>query len=292
VFDPAFAAKLAPCGISFLDAPAGVVRLVLKYLGKDPNAPSRQDLADAEAVLSKIRPYIRNIDSSNDTEALANGDVCAALTYNGTFVQARNRAREAKNGITLSYVIPKEGSLLWFHMLAIPRDAPHVDNAHLFLNYLMTPQVIAHITNFIGNANANSAATPLLECRDGGRSGRLSAARSTAAPVCAGGRSAGADSSHYSRMAEVQDRAIRGGLERRIQSSCSGRALRTATSSAALACISVSMFDTMHLIESSNPLMLSSLPSINPARRPLSRSLAKSATFMFRCRKFASIFAN
>jgi putrescine transport system substrate-binding protein len=140
VFDPAFAAKLAPCGISFLE-----------------------DLADAEAVLSKIRPYIRNIDSSNDTEALANGDVCAALTYNGTFVQARNRARDAKNGITLSYVIPKEGSLLWFDMLAIPRDAPHVDNAHLFLNYLMTPQVIAHITNFIGNANANSAATPLLD---------------------------------------------------------------------------------------------------------------------------------
>jgi putrescine transport system substrate-binding protein len=163
VFDPAFAAKLAPCGISFLDAPAGVVRLVLKYLGKDPNAPSPQDLADAEAVLSKIRPYIRNIDSSNDTEALANGDVCAALTYNGTFVQARNRARDAKNGITLSYVIPKEGSLLWFDMLAIPRDAPHVDNAHLFLNYLMTPKVIAHITNFIGNANANSAATPLLD---------------------------------------------------------------------------------------------------------------------------------
>jgi putrescine transport system substrate-binding protein len=163
VFDPAYAAKLAPCGISFLDAPAGVVRLVLKYMGRDPNAPGPQDLADAATVLSKIRPYIRNIDSSNDIEALANGDVCAALTYNGTFVQARNRARDAKNGIALLYLIPKEGSLLWFDMLVIPRDAPHVDNAHLFLNYLMNPQVIANITNFIGNANANSAATPLLD---------------------------------------------------------------------------------------------------------------------------------
>jgi putrescine transport system substrate-binding protein len=162
VFDPALAAKLAPCGISFLDAPAGVVRLVLKFLGKNPNTPSLQDLADAEAVLSKIRPYIRNIDSSNDIEALANGDVCAALTYNGTFVQARNRARDANNGIALRYMIPKEGSLLWFDMLAIPRDAPHVENAHLFINYLMNPQVMANITNYIGNANANSAATPLL----------------------------------------------------------------------------------------------------------------------------------
>ena len=163
VFDPAFAAKLAACGINFLDAPAGVERLVLKYLGKAPNSPSQQDLADVEKVLIKIRPYIRNIDSSIDTEALANGDVCVALTYNGTAFQARRRAHEANNGITIRYVIPNEGSLLWFDMLAIPRDAPHAANAHLFINYLMSPPVIARISNFIGNANANSAASPLLE---------------------------------------------------------------------------------------------------------------------------------
>ena len=79
IFDPVFAAKLSKCGISTIDAPAGVVRLVLKYLGKDPNAPSPQDLSDASAVLMKIRPYIRNIDSSNYTEAMANGDICIAL---------------------------------------------------------------------------------------------------------------------------------------------------------------------------------------------------------------------
>lgn len=163
VFDPKFAAKLAPCGINFLDAPAGVERLVLKYLGRDPNAPSAQDFVAVEAVLNGIRPYIRNIDSAVDIEALANGDICVALTYNGTFVQARNRAREAKNGITLKYVIPKEGSLLWFDMLAIPKDAPHPDNAHRFINYILDPRVIARISNYIGNANANSAATPLLD---------------------------------------------------------------------------------------------------------------------------------
>jgi putrescine transport system substrate-binding protein len=163
VFDPAIAAKLAACGINFLDAPAGVERLVLKYLGKDPNSPSPQDLAEVEQVLIKIRPYIRNIDSSIDTEALANGDVCVALTYNGTAFQARRRAHEANNGITIRYVIPNEGSLLWFDMLAIPRDAPHAANAYLFINYLMSPPVIARISNFIGNANANSAASPLLD---------------------------------------------------------------------------------------------------------------------------------
>jgi len=162
IFDPAFAAQLSKCGINFLDAPAGVVRLVLKYLGKNPNAPTPQDLADAEAVLKKIRPYIRTIDSSIDIQAMANGDICVALGYNGDFVQARNRAKEAKNGIQIGYVIPEEGSLLWFDMLAIPRDAPNVANAHLFIDYLMNPQVIANITNFVGSANANSAASPLL----------------------------------------------------------------------------------------------------------------------------------
>jgi putrescine transport system substrate-binding protein len=154
---------LAKCGINLLDAPAGVVRLVLKYLGKDPNAPSPQDLADVDIVLSKIRPYIRTIDSSINIQAMANGDICIALGYNGDFVQARNRAKEAKNGMKIGYLIPDEGSLLWFDMLAIPRDAPNVENAHLFINYLMNPQVIANISNFIGFANANSAASPLLD---------------------------------------------------------------------------------------------------------------------------------
>jgi putrescine transport system substrate-binding protein len=48
-------------------------------------------------------------------------------------------------------------------MLAIPKDAPHVANAHAFINYLMNPSVIANITNFVGYANANSAATPLID---------------------------------------------------------------------------------------------------------------------------------
>jgi putrescine transport system substrate-binding protein len=163
LFDPVYAAKLAACGINFLDAPAGVVRLVLKYLGKDPNAPSIEDLAAAEAVLLRIRPYVRTIDSELGIEAIANGDICVALGYNGDFVQARNRAREAKNGIQIGYAIPDEGSLLWFDMLAIPRDAPHVANALRLVNYLMSPRVIADVSDATGFANGNAAATPLLD---------------------------------------------------------------------------------------------------------------------------------
>jgi putrescine transport system substrate-binding protein len=163
LFDPEYASRLAKCGISTIDAPAGIVRLVLQYLGRDPNAPTAQDLADAEATLRRVRPFIRTIDTGSIIEAIANGDMCIGIGYNGDFYQARKRAREAQNGIKIAYLIPQEGSLLWFDMLAIPRDAPHAGNAHRFLNYLMEPRVIANFTNFVGNANANSAATPLID---------------------------------------------------------------------------------------------------------------------------------
>src|ERR1700744_5661865 len=162
VFDPAVAAKVAKCGISLLDSPAEVMRAVYSYLGKNPNSQSAEDLAQAEAVLLKIRPYIRNFSSSEYIEALANGDLCISVAYNGDVMQARDRAREANKGIDIKYVVPKEGSILWFDMLAIPKDAPDPDSAYAFMNYMMTPQVIADVSNFKRYANANLASQSMV----------------------------------------------------------------------------------------------------------------------------------
>ena len=162
VFDPAVASKVAKCGISVLDSPAEMMRAVYNYLGKDPNSQSPDDLVQAEAVLLKIRPYIRNINSSEYIEALANGDLCVAVGYNGDVMQARDRAREANKGVEIKYAVPKEGSILWFDMLAIPKDAPNPDSAYAFMNYIMTPQVIADISNFKRYANGNAASQPLV----------------------------------------------------------------------------------------------------------------------------------
>jgi putrescine transport system substrate-binding protein len=162
VFDPAVAAKVAKCGISVLDSPAEMIRAAYSYLGKDPNSQSAEDLAAAESVLTKIRPYIRNIHSSEYIEALANGDLCIAVAYNGDVMQARDRAREAGKGIDINYNVPKEGSILWFDMLAIPKDAPDPDSAYAFLNYMMDPKVIADVSNFKRYADANAAAQALV----------------------------------------------------------------------------------------------------------------------------------
>ncbi len=163
VFDPAVAAKLAKCGISLLDSPAEMVRAVLGYLGRDPNSQKPEDLAAAEGTLEKIRPFVRNINSSEYIEALANGDLCLAVGYNGDVLQARDRAREANKGIDIKYMVPKEGSILWFDVLAIPKDAPDVASAYAFIDYMMTPQVAADVSDFRRYATANAAGQPLVE---------------------------------------------------------------------------------------------------------------------------------
>ncbi len=140
VFDPAVASKVAKCGISVLDSPAEMMRAVYSYLGKDPNSQSPDDLVRAEGVLTKIRPYIRNINSSEYIEALANGDICVAVGYNGDVLQARDRAREAGKGVEIKYTVPKEGSILWFDMLAIPNFKRYA-NADAQAQSLLDPSV-------------------------------------------------------------------------------------------------------------------------------------------------------
>ena len=163
VFDPAIASKVAKCGISVLDSPAEMMRAAYSYLGKDPNSQKPEDLGQAEAVLAKIRPYIRNINSSEYIEALANGDLCIAVGYNGDVMQARDRARDANKGIEIKFTVPKEGSILWFDMLAIPKDAPDPASAYAYLNYIMSPQVMADISNYMRYANANVASQSLVK---------------------------------------------------------------------------------------------------------------------------------
>jgi putrescine transport system substrate-binding protein len=78
-------------------------------------------------------------------------------------MQARDRASEAGNGVEIAYVIPKEGALRWVDSMAIPADAPHAANAMLFLDFIMRPDVVAPISNFVSYASANAAAKALVD---------------------------------------------------------------------------------------------------------------------------------
>ncbi|MBH3358127.1 polyamine ABC transporter substrate-binding protein [Pseudomonas guariconensis] len=163
LFDPKIVSRFADCGVTLMDAPSEVIPLALQYLGKDPHSAAPADLKAAETLLMGIRPYIKKFDSVNYLTSLPNGDVCMALTWSGDYATAQARAEEAKKNITLDFFIPKEGSLIWFDNLYLPKDAPHVANAHRFIEFLLQPQTMAKVTNYIHYANSNGAATALVQ---------------------------------------------------------------------------------------------------------------------------------
>jgi len=163
IFDPAVASKLADCGITLLDAPSEMIPAAMNYLGLDPRSTNPDDIEAGAKLLESVRPNIRYFHSSQYINDLANGDICVAVGWSGDVFQAQARAAEADNGVEIGYVIPDEGALQWFDMMAIPVDAPHPDNAHAFINFVMDAQITADITNYVWYANGNAASMPLVD---------------------------------------------------------------------------------------------------------------------------------
>lgn len=154
LFDPANAAKLQDCGISVLDSPADVMPIALAYLGLPTDSEKPEDLARAKDALMAVRPYLRYIHSSSYLNDIAAGNLCMAIGWSGDTTIAQARADEAKNGVRLQYIVPKEGTLSWFGLMAIPADAPNPDAAHAFLNFILEPKVGADFTSTVGYASA------------------------------------------------------------------------------------------------------------------------------------------
>jgi len=161
-WDPKVVSKFAKCGVSVLDAPSEVIGTVLIYLGRDANSEKPEDLAAAEKVLMSVRPYIRKIHSSAYIEELAGGEICLALGWSGDVLQAKSRAEENQKPFNIKYNIPKEGAVMFFDNMAIPADAAHVKNAHIFINYMLRAEVAAKNSNFISFANSNAASWPMV----------------------------------------------------------------------------------------------------------------------------------
>ena len=162
IFDPTNAAKLKRCGFTMLDSEAEVFFSAKLWLGIDPASERREDLQTAENMLRAVRPSVRYFHSSQYINDLANGETCVALGWSGDVLQARDRAREAGKGIEIAFLTPKEGAMVTFDMLAIPADAPHPDNAHQFLDFLMREEVAADFTTVRKFPSGNAAADRLV----------------------------------------------------------------------------------------------------------------------------------
>lgn len=163
MFDVDTVSKLADCGVTMLDAPNEAFAAALNYLGLDPNSESEEDLAAAEELLTSIRPYIRYYGSSQYIDDLGNGEICLAHGYSGDVFIALYAAEEAEADFEIGYTIPEEGAVKWFDMFAIPADAPNVDNAHKFIDFMMRADVAAANVNYVYYASGNLAAQEMID---------------------------------------------------------------------------------------------------------------------------------
>jgi putrescine transport system substrate-binding protein len=163
MFDPEILSKYSSCGVSILDSPEDVIDLAQNYLHLHPGKSDPKEVKQAADLVAKLQPHVAQFDSTGTIGALADGSRCLAMTWSGDYAQAAARAEEAGSDVELHYSAPKEGVNIDYDTMAILKDSKNVDEAHEFINFMMRPEVIAKVTNTIGYANANKAATPLVD---------------------------------------------------------------------------------------------------------------------------------
>jgi putrescine transport system substrate-binding protein len=157
LFDPQYASRLKGCGVSFLDSASEVLPVAMLHVGKPAFSRNAADYTAAAEMLKKIRPYVTRFSSSGYIDELASGALCVVMGYSGDINIARARAQKAKNGQVIEALVPASGATLFFDSMAIPADAPHPKNAHLFIDYILRPEVHASLTNKVFYANPNRA---------------------------------------------------------------------------------------------------------------------------------------
>ncbi len=167
LFDPKYVSKLKSCGVSVLDSGSEVLPAALLYIGKPPYSRNAADYAEAGKMLKAIRPFVTRFSSSGYIEEMASGATCLVMGFSGDINIARSRAEEAKKKpkvpVVIEALVPKTGATLFFDTMAIPKDAKNVENAHLFINYILRPDVHASLTNKVFYANPNAASLKFVK---------------------------------------------------------------------------------------------------------------------------------
>jgi putrescine transport system substrate-binding protein len=165
LFDTKYVSKLKKCGVSVLDSGSEVVPVALLYAGKNPFSREAADYAAAADLLKQIRPFVTRFSSSGYIEEMASGATCLVMGFSGDINIAASRAAAAKSKspVVIEALLPKGGSTLFFDVMAIPKDAQNVENAHLFINYILRPEVHASLTNKVFYANPNAASLKFVK---------------------------------------------------------------------------------------------------------------------------------
>ena len=162
LFDPKIVSKFKSCGVTLLDEAVDVYPAVMTYLGMDPQSSDLDELKTAQTHLLKVRPSVSRFLGPRFASELVAREACLCQAWSGDVQGAQEQAKEAKKKTTIRYVVPEEGGTMWIDAICMPIDAPHPKNAHLFINFLLRPEVNAEITNQLFFPTTNKSAKALI----------------------------------------------------------------------------------------------------------------------------------
>ena len=159
--------KLSTCGVGILDSPEDLSAAALQYLWSNwrlsPGLDRRTDVMRAAELLTALRRDGKRLDPRDYVNALVNGDVCVAVGFSLDSLRARYTAGLVEEFVEIDFFIPREGAPIQLDNLVIPTDAPHVEEAYKFIDFLLQPEIAARNTNFIGVANGVLASKSLVD---------------------------------------------------------------------------------------------------------------------------------
>jgi spermidine/putrescine transport system substrate-binding protein len=142
--------------VTVLDSPGEVIGAALKMRGRSYNASAPDALAAVRDDLLELKPHLLAFET-NYKPLLASGEACLSLGWNG------DAAMLIAQGVPIRYVVPSEGSQIWEDDWAIAVDAPNPDLAHMFLNFVLRPEVAAQEARYTRYATGNHSAWALLD---------------------------------------------------------------------------------------------------------------------------------
>lgn len=138
--------------ILLIDGAREIVGLTLQSLDYSLNSKDLVELAEAEAKMAELAPNVKAVIADEIKMYMIQEEAPLAVTFSG---EAADMMWENEN---LNYVLPEEGSNLWFDSMVIPKTAQNVDGAHAFISFMLRPENAALNAEYIGYSSPNETA--------------------------------------------------------------------------------------------------------------------------------------
>lgn len=142
--------------IMLVDGAREVLGFGANTLGYSLNTKKMSELKAIEQKLNSLTPNIKAIVGDEMKGYLINEDAAIGVTFSGEASEMLDANEH------LHYVVPSEGSNLWFDNIVIPKTVKHQKEAYAFINFMLEPENAAQNAEYIGYATPNKLAKDLL----------------------------------------------------------------------------------------------------------------------------------